>query len=76
MSSDIYQTKIILTHKEIERIFKFSRKNKTDNVIVIHTNWGELARGDYEDTIKVVFQSDWLQNTRCKKQDVTDYTVR
>lgn len=62
--NNIFETRIILTYKEIEQIFKYSKQNKKEPIIIVHKNYGEIGRGDNEDTIKIAFVNAWLRSKK------------
>ena len=65
MSEEKY---IILTHNEIQQIFKFCATHNYENVVIFSNNCGGIG-----DTLHIALQDEWNDNKNCEKQNITDY---
>ena len=59
---------IILTHNEVQQIFKYCANHNYENVIVFDEGVGGIGNCTY-----VATQNEWLKNKECEKLDITDY---
>lgn len=59
---------IILTHKEIQQIFRYCVLNNYANVVIFDEPCGGIGN-----LLHICKQEDWQVNKDCKKEDITDY---
>lgn len=58
---------IILTHTEIQRIFKYCATHNYENVVIFCNNCG------CGNSLHITLQDNWNDNKKCEKEDITDY---